>query len=365
MNNYNFFPEWRSKDYYFFPDDLRKYPECWLYVVWSRRGPGKTYSALRFSYENKIPIIYAKRTNDDVDLICTNNFGVDLSPYVPINRDCNTNIKPVLIKKGLGGVYDTFDEKGVPIGLPFAYITSLNATKSIKGIEASKFDWLLLDEFIPQSGEVVKRAEGSMLLDLYMTILRDRIKRGHEELKLILFANAENISTPITHELEIIDNMMQLSASGKTHLYLPERKILLHHITDEEIPLTPAEEESGIYKAMKNTVWFNKAFGGEFSQNDFSNIGKEKMKNFIPITSIKYKNELYYFWRNEERIVVNQSKGNCNSFYDLTTDSGKYSFYYDFVFDFKEATIDGFMKYSSYAIYDLIMNYKKVMNIKL
>lgn len=364
MNDYNFNPDWKSPNYYFFADDIKNYPEAWVYVVWSRRGPGKTYSALRFAYENKIPIMYVKRTNDDVDLICTNAFGIDLSPYVPINRDAGTNIKPKLIKKGLGGVYDNFDENDLPIGTPCAYITSLNATKSVKGIEASRCDWLLLDEFIPQAGEIVKHAEGGMLLDLYMTILRDRIKRGMGELKLILFANAENIATPITHELEIVDSMVELMASGNTHLYDEKRKILLHHITDEEIPLTEEENNIGIYQAMKNTTWGDKAFGGEFSQNDFSNIGKSRMKNYIPLTAFLYKKKVYYVWRKEDKILVNQSKGNVANIYDLTTDSGKFMFYYDWVFDLREEIINGNATFESYMAYDLIMNYKKIMNIK-
>ena len=46
------------------------------------------------------------------------------------------------------------------------------------------------------------RAEGEMLLDIYETLSRDRLKRGHAPLKLILFANAEEISTHITNTLE-------------------------------------------------------------------------------------------------------------------------------------------------------------------
>ena len=54
-----------NKKYYHFNDDLEKYKDAWCFVVWSRRGPGKTYSALRYSYENNIPICYMKRTKDD------------------------------------------------------------------------------------------------------------------------------------------------------------------------------------------------------------------------------------------------------------------------------------------------------------
>ena len=102
---------------------------------------------------------------------------------------------------GFGAFYDHFDDDGKPTGAPFSYCCALNAIKTIKGFELSACDWLLLDEFIPQAGEIVKRREGEMILDLYMTINRDRELRGLPELKLILFANAENISTiPITSD---------------------------------------------------------------------------------------------------------------------------------------------------------------------
>ena len=61
------------------------------------RLAGKTYSSLWWSYSNNIPIIYMKRTNDDVDLLCTGgdnpDLQADLDPFVPLNRDFGWNIQ--------------------------------------------------------------------------------------------------------------------------------------------------------------------------------------------------------------------------------------------------------------------------------
>ena len=57
--------------YYHFAKDLEDYPEAGMYVVWSRRGPGKTYSFLRYCIDHDEFFIYMKRTNDDVELLCT------------------------------------------------------------------------------------------------------------------------------------------------------------------------------------------------------------------------------------------------------------------------------------------------------
>ena len=55
--------------YYHFAKDLEDYPEAGCYAVWSRRGPGKTYSFLRYCIDNGIFFIYMKRTNDDVQVL--------------------------------------------------------------------------------------------------------------------------------------------------------------------------------------------------------------------------------------------------------------------------------------------------------
>lgn len=356
--------DWRTNEaYYHFHDDLLKYPEAWCYVVWSRRGPGKTYSALRYAYEEQIPIVYMKRTIDDVQTVCGIRGGIDLSPYVPINRDGHYNISSQLIYKGIGGFYDTYDEEtGKISGSPFSYVCALNSMKTIKGFDLSRCDWLLLDEFIPQTGEIVRHKEGEMLLDVYMTIARDRLKRGRDDLKLILFANAENISTPITNELDIVDDMINLQASGQSHFYIEERGIMLHHITDAEIPIQETEK-SGIYKAMLGTDWGAKAFGGEFSNNDFSNVGKFNMKNFQPVVAYRYKNKYTYVYRKEELLFFTTSANNVCEVFDLKLENDQKRFYNDYVLDFQSECILNRCRFKSYTMYDLIMNYKKFFNI--
>lgn len=357
MNN------WRENNqYYHFQDDLEKYPGAWCFVVWSRRGPGKTYSALRYAYEENIPICYMKRTIDDVNTVCGNRGGIDLSPYVPINRDGKYHIQSQLIHKGIGGFYDQVDDDGKITGSPFSYICALNALKTIKGFDLSICDWMLLDEFIPQAGEIVRQKEGEMLLDCYMTIARDRAKRGRDDLKLILFANAENISTPITYELDIVDEMINLQASGESHYYIEERGIMLHHITEEEIPLQETEK-NGIYKAMAGTAWGNKAFGGSFSNNDFSNVKRVNLKNYVPVVAFTYKDKTTYVYRKEEMLYFTSSRNDQCEVYDLKRENEQSRFYYDHVIDLQQELIEDRCRFQSYTSYDLIANYRKFFKI--
>ena len=221
--------------YYHIGKDIEDFPDAVIYIVWSRRGPGKTYSALRYPY-HKFKTLYIKRTNKDVKTICeySGDLDFDPSPWAPLNRDFGLNVKPRLLKDGLGAFYDS-DPDGNPVGPVVNYVASLNSIKQVKGIDLTQAEWIIFDEFIPQAGEVVKRAEGEMLLDLYETVNRDRRKRGRPGLKLILFANAEEISTHITNALEVVDTMAEMQATGQDKLYDTDRGIFFHHIKTRDI----------------------------------------------------------------------------------------------------------------------------------
>lgn len=353
--------------YYHFAKDVFNFPGAWCYVVWSRRGPGKTYSALWRQVYNNFPIIYMKRTVEDVNTILDgkNSANVDLAPYVPISRDKNVDIEPEKIAKGLGAFYRSLN--GEKVGEPISFCMALNKIKSVKGIEASKCDWIMLDEFIPQIGERINHREGEQLLDLYMTVIRDRVARGGTETKLVLFANAEDISTPITRELEIIDDMALLNDSGDNNImYLKDRGILLHHIVNDEVPAVKMQDNRlGIHKAMKNTAWGRKTFEGEFANNDFSNVCKMSLKNMVGFCHLKYKHHDYYIYlRNRDGMYyMTEARTRCPYEYDLYLENDQKRFFNELYFTLRGACIDGKMKFRVYSMYDLIINYKKFFDV--
>lgn len=350
------------KKYYHFEDDLNKYPACWCFAIWSKRGPGKTYSSLKYAYENKIRFIYMKRTDRDVDMI-TQGSGKDIkfdfSPYKPINRDIHSDIRAVKISDGFGAFYE-FNSDNEPVGLPISYILSFNKIRQYKGYDFSDCDWIIFDEFIPQKGERLNRAEGELLLDLYMTVSRDRQARGKNMLKLVLFANAEEISTPVTNELEIVDDMADLNATGRTHLYNEERGILLHHITNEEIPITK-EEKSGIYQGMYGTSWYRKSFEGEFANNDFSNVTHRTLKRCSGFIHLHYKENDYYIYLNKENGCYYMCRKfiRCLFDFNLNRENEQKNFWMSYGIDLRNACIEERMKFETYSMYDLIVNYKK------
>ena len=358
-------PENYDDGYYHISKDVADYPDATIYIVWSRRGPGKTYSALRFPY-HKFKTVYIKRTADDVQTICLYNGDdeLDPSPWVPLNRDFGLNVKPKLLakKKGLGAFYDC-NEEGNPCGAVISYIVALNSIKTVKGTSFDA-DWIIFDEFIPQPGEIIRRDEGRMLLNFFETVNRDRRKRGKPGLKLILMANAEEISTPVTNALDVIDSMVEMSINKQHKYYDAERGILLHHISKEECPR--ADVDMDLERAMKGTSWAAVAYEGDFAFNDFSNVKTLSIKGMRCLYHLHYnKVKDAYIYLNPKNGVyyMCHTKGNFIQSYDLDRENQQKKFHLEHGIKLKQACINDHFYFEKYTYYDLIINFSKFYNL--
>lgn len=351
--------------YYHLLNDFIKYPLAWCYMVWSKRGPGKTYSALWLFYYNKTPFIYMKRTDKDVHLVLSDqkDINFDPSPYAPLKRDKNIRVVGVEIDAGIGAFYIA-DNEGQPTEQLLCYVLSFNKVQKYKGFDFSSAEAIVFDEFIPQKGERCLRSEGENLLDLYMTVRRDRAKRGRKSLKLILFANAEEIAVPVTRELETLDQMAYLNSCSKTHYNIEERRIMLHHITNDEVPIKDSEMDD-IYLGMKGTAWFDKAFNGLFTHNDFTNVQKKSLKRSKPVLEIHHRTSTYYIYLNEDKgfYYMSTNPAKCRQFFDLNRENEQKRFFYEWYLDLRQACIEERFKFERYSMYDLIINYKKYFDV--
>ena len=352
--------------YYHILQDLILYPDAWCYAVWSKRGPGKTYSALWLCYYSNIKFIYMKRNDTDVHLILSSPESVnfDPSPYVPLKRDKHIRVVGVEFDAGIGAFYEA-DNEGQPTSHLLCWVLSFKKVQKYKGFDFSEAEFIVFDEFIPQKGDRAFKAEGENLLDLYMTVRRDRAKRKRPPLKLILFANAEEIATPVTRELEIMDEMSELNANNQTHYYIEKRRILLHHITNDEIPIS-SDEMDDIYIGMEGTQWFDKAFGGLFVHNDFTNVIKRGIKRYKPLIEINYKRHSYIiFFRDDQGRYYMAENNNIKAAYqfDLNRENEQKRFYIEWQLDLREACIEEKFKFQKYSMYDLIINYRKYFDV--
>lgn len=351
--------------YYHFGEDYENYPEADIFIVWSKRGPGKTYSALRYAKEHNLQIIYLRRTMKDIEMVTsTGPNGEDRSPYAPLNRDLGWNVQP-LIKKDSAAFYDF--EEGEPVGRPLANVVALSQVKDVKGFDMSECDWILFDEFVPLPGTVCRRSEGEMFLSIYDSVSRDRIKRGREPLKLILFANAEEVSTAITREMNVIDDLVEVTyMEGKKHIRYDElRGAVYHHISNEEIPMKETEQKRGLARFMSGTSWYEKEYVGHFTNNDFTSICKRSIRHARPYIQLTYKQSIYFIYVYDEKgkFYMCSSPAKCILHYNLNRENEQKKFYLSEYFDLRNACIEDRFQFEKYSMYDLIMNYKQYFDV--
>lgn len=354
-------------NYYFnIKDDLERAPEAWAFFAWSGRNTGKTYSTLRYMLESKAKFIFLKRTIEDVKLILSGSgkigsklslYGADMSPFKAINRDYNTNIRAFGIYKGyLGGFWDCTPDNE-PIGEPIGYILSLNAISKVKGFDLSECDYIIFDEFIPSPWERVDRQEGKQLLDLYMTVSRDREHRGRGPLKLIGLANPTEINCPVFQELEIADDAAEMTKRGEE--YRLTRGILLHSIRMGD-DFQENEESMAALQAMTGTAWHDMTTGEGFAYNDVNMIKKQPLKGFRCLVELTYRRQKWYIYQRGASYFVTASRGQpAEGSYDLNKDQDARRFYQEWYFDLKDEYINMNVSFQTYTMYDVIINYKK------
>ena len=253
--------------YYDFAEDKATFPDAWLYIIYSGRGPGKTYSTLWDCVSNHITFGYIKRTIDDISLIAKPEF----SPFKPINRDKGTNITSESIGGGLNRfVSITEGKEKESVG----YAIAMSAIHKYKGFDLSDVDELIFDEFIPQKSERVNRKEGELLLDLYLTISRDRVQRGKPELKLVMLANSTNLACPALLTLGLVDRIAEMQINGDDFIYDGDKRISIRHIKN-----TPSvNNDMGIMHTMAGSIWADANISGSFAYNDFSAVRKMSIK---------------------------------------------------------------------------------------
>lgn len=354
-----------TNKYYNIEDDLKLYPVAWCYIVLSARGPGKTYSTLKYMIDTNSTFLFLKRTIEDVNLICkrasdSTQSDSDISPFVPINRDQGTNIKPFKISKGFGAFYNTEveNDKIVPVGDILGWIAAASMTEDIKGFNMLP-DFYIFDEFAPKPWERIRHTEGQALLDLYETLSRDRVKRGNPELKFIALGNTVNINAPLLTALGLVDDIVSMQLHNEEYKYIDG--IMIH-------VLPPADniikgELTGIQKRMLNTKYGKMAYLGEFGYNDFTCVNKQSLKGYRCIFSFTRENLTYYVYKKDRMYYVCDSFQKVNLSYNLDIEIECNEFYLTRCFELKNATIEGRVNYQSFSAYDLIMNFKKYYSI--
>lgn len=350
----------KSNFYYSIRDDIEKYPDAWNYNIYSGRGTGKTYGTLSWCLDEQLKFIFLKRTKEDVELLMSGNGK--FSPFKSINRDRGTNIKPISLYKGYVGGFWDHDGQDKPGGEMLGYLIDLNAVSKVKGFDLWECPVMIFDEFIPQPWERINTKEGTALLDLYMTISRDREQRGFPALKLICLANPTSINNPWFNAIRVTDAAVEMEVSGDEYWY--DRGILLHKLKMSE-EFNKSQQNMKILQAMKGTEWADMTTGAGFIYDDMSNVGKRSLKGFRCMIELIYRRDHWYIYQNDagDWYCCRSRATPALGMFDLSKDNDQRKFYAEYQIDLRQECTDGRMMFQSYEMYNIIVNFRRYFKI--
>lgn len=376
---FKFIPkEKQNKKYYYIDNDLMKYPDNWMYIVYSKRGPGKTYSVLDLCMRSSIKFIYMKRTIEDVKTLCSGSgtvdggakaqISLDLSPFKPINRDRHLNIRCFYISTGIAGFYHTElnEEKNrfEPVGEPLGYCCAVSGIAKFKGFNLDECDVLIYDEFIPQIGERVSRTEGSSIISFYDTLMRDRIQRGKGEIVFIALANATQVSNQLFDVVGLIDDVVNLELKHLKYFNDPEVGVMVHKLHDEDYPDAIRDAETGMERLLKkrNRRMYRVEYEGDFAYDKLDIIKERSLRGFKCLYGFTHHDMPYYVYRRDGINYICKIPQPVKLF-NLDDKIELQQFWKNYGFDLRVDLFEGRTDVDSYSAYNTIYNFKKLYEV--
>ena len=140
------------------------------------RGIGKSYGILWELYQKKIPFIYMRRTQTQLDAVTIQ----PLNPFNQIALDKGLHIRAEKLSKHTVGFYNEDEEEPFSIGI------ALSTFSSIRSLSAEKYEVLFFDEIIPERHEKPIKEEGLAFANVLESLNRNRELQDRKPLKVIL-----------------------------------------------------------------------------------------------------------------------------------------------------------------------------------
>lgn len=252
------------------------------------RGIGKSYGILWELYRNKIPFIYMRRNQTQLDAVTIQ----PLNPFNQISIDKGLNIKAEKLSKHTVGFFDEDAEEPFSIGI------ALSTFASIRSLSAEKYEVLFFDEIIPERHEKPIKEEGLAFANVLESLNRNRELQNRKPLKVILATNSNTMNSRIIETLGCLDIIDSMARSGQFFKSVKGMIAIFRYI---DSPITERKRNSALYKVIKNEDFTGMALENNFSKSDYENVQSRPIKEYNPLCSYgnttimkhKSKNEYY------------------------------------------------------------------------
>lgn len=264
------------------------------------RGTGKTYNSIKWLLENDIPFIYLRRTAAQMELVSKAEF----SPIVKVGADIGMALTIESLSKYASGVY-RIDEDGKASSSAIAYNFGLSGVASSRSFDASKIKYILYDECIKQPDEKRMSHEAEAIWNMYESLDRNRQLDGHDPVKLVCLANANDMEAPVLQALgciKILDSMRKKKQTQRIDKTMGLSVFLLNNS-----PISEEKRQTALYKLTAGHSDFtDMALENAFSRDNYTEIGNRPLNEYVPFAAIGticlYRHKYTYDWYVAEKI---------------------------------------------------------------
>lgn len=230
-----------------------------LNIFFGGRGIGKTFSILKHRCTNAYhdpehnKFIWLRDSNEVVKKIAAGN---SLTRPIELSDQLFPHIS---IKKIEGNYCFVVDENDAVIG----YLMALSTFHNARGISYEDVSCIVWDEFIPEEGTLVKKNQGSIFLNMYESVNRNREFDGADPVKIIFLSNTNDIYSDVLADLGVASIIEQMQADQKDHY--EDADILIQFLSSAAF--YEKKKDTFIYRINQNNKFNAMALDNSFTNS--------------------------------------------------------------------------------------------------
>ena len=241
------------------------------------RGIGKTYGVFKelLTKHNK-PFIYLRRAQVQIDACKTQ----ELSPFTAVARDLNIAVDSGSISKYVAGFYRVEGDKKNLIAIGIALSTFSN----IRGFDASDYDHIVFDEFIPEKHERPISHEGEAFLNVLETINRNRELKDLPPVKTIMLSNANKLDSPILAAIGALNPLDRMIRKGNDRATFYNGDLEIFRYINS--PVSAKKKNTALYRLSNSKDFSDMSLNNSFGEEAYRNVKSLPIQEFLPLASI-------------------------------------------------------------------------------
>ena len=238
------------------------------------RATGKTYSALLYALNKRKRFMFLRNSQTQVKRLMQPQYNV----FKKLNADQGEDIQ--VKKDGDSGIfYDKKREEEI------GYLAALSTFSNFRGPDLSDVELIVWDEFIPEAQERIVANIGTVFMNAYETISRNREIEGRPALPVLFLANSNRLDNPIFVELGLVREAEKMTKKGIQYKINRERGYMIIFLN--ESPISKKKQDTALYKLVgERSSFYQMSIANSFNMEDTDLIRSLPLREYNPLVNV-------------------------------------------------------------------------------